>query len=68
MSHRGTKILNALLNIQVPIIFIVHMHAKFFNLVPTEYSVVSRRPKTDGLFLIRPINSNKLFFNIATEY
>lgn len=43
MSHRGTKILNALLNIQFPIILIVHMHAKFFNLVPTEYSVVSRR-------------------------
>lgn len=41
MSHRGTKILNALLNIQFPIILIVHMHAKFFNLVPTEYSVVS---------------------------
>lgn len=68
MSHRGTKRLNALLNLEFPIIFIVYMLAKFFNLVPTEYLVVSRRPKTDGLFLIRPINSNKLFFNIAREY
>lgn len=28
------------------------MHAKFFNLVPTEYSVVSRQPKTQTSIVI----------------
>jgi hypothetical protein len=49
MSHRGTKTPSALLNIEFPILFIGYMHAKFFNLVLTEYSVVSRRTKTNKL-------------------